>query len=70
MQGAPTEEIIRVVNLCPTDALTYKRNDALTSETPDLNTGHKPPDPVTETLTELRIMQDGPLVVKGNFTIA
>ena len=70
MNGAPTEEIIRVVNLCPTGALSYKYNDEKRSgkeesESDKPASGQKDQDPETE----IRVMPDGPLVVKGNFTI-
>ena len=29
MKGAPTEEIVRVVKMCPTGALTYKYNNEI-----------------------------------------
>lgn len=71
MNGASTEEIIRIVDLCPTSALTYKWNK-------DLNTEKaKPEENKTEEKqlnsqsdkpgTEIRVMPDGPLVVKGDF---
>lgn len=60
MEGASTKEIIRVVDLCPTDALTYKWNK-------DLQKGS---EPVTVTTSnEVRIMEDGPIIVKGDFSI-
>lgn len=58
MEGASTEEIIRVVKLCPTQALTYSYNADITPEV----------KPVEET-PEARVMEDGPLVLKGEFTI-
>jgi uncharacterized Fe-S cluster protein YjdI len=60
MDGAPTEEIIRVVKLCPTQALTYKYNAEI--EPP------KKEEPV-EITAEARVMEDGPLVLKGDFII-
>jgi uncharacterized Fe-S cluster protein YjdI len=60
MDGASTGEIVRVVKLCPTQALTFKYNVELVPE--------KPPEPV-EVMSEARVMEDGPLVLKGNFTI-
>jgi uncharacterized Fe-S cluster protein YjdI len=69
MEGATTEEIIRVVDLCPTEALTYKRiNENKTEESkkelvkPSNELQDAPP-------TEIRVMKDGPLVIKGNFII-
>lgn len=69
MQGATTEEIIRVVDLCPTHALTYERNtkkkEIEKSQIKDVpDTSVKPAK-----AAELRVMKDGPLVVKGSFTI-
>ncbi len=60
MDGASTEEIVRVVKLCPTQALTYKYNSEIA------------PEPATEqpeVLAEVRVMEDGPLVLKGDFAI-
>lgn len=64
MDGAPTEEIIRVVKLCPTQALSYKRNVDINTE----NNGDKDAG-VQENLAEARVMEDGPLVLKGNFVL-
>ncbi|MBN2613787.1 MAG: (4Fe-4S)-binding protein [Bacteroidales bacterium] len=61
MNGASTEEIIRVVNLCPTEALTFKYNKNL-SEQPVRQI-------LPETENEVRVMRDGPLVIKGNFKV-
>lgn len=69
LTGATTDEIIRVVKLCPTEALTYKRIDEKkevlenTTPTPQNNTIQETPP------TEIRVMKDGPLIVKGNFII-
>jgi hypothetical protein len=60
MNGAPTTEIIRVVKLCPTQALSFKYN----SEIVPVN--HTDPTPA---IPEARVMEDGPLVLKGDFTI-
>ena len=80
MQGAPTEEIIRVVNMCPTEALTWKWND----EEKNLNispdqTNHinfRRPELMGKTNDEddkisvsVKIMPDGPVVVNGNFIL-
>ncbi len=70
MKGAPTHEIIRVVNLCPTGALSFKYNDdqdskkVVTSDSKQEKVEIK-----AEPETEIRVMKDGPLVVKGKFTI-
>ncbi len=60
MDGAATEEIVRVVKLCPTQALTFKYNTEIAPP--------KTEEPV-EITAEARVMEDGPLVLKGDFTI-
>ncbi|MBN2486041.1 MAG: CDGSH iron-sulfur domain-containing protein [Bacteroidales bacterium] len=78
MKGASTAEIIRIVDLCPTNALTYKWNkDIETAKNlrQENGLGEKPAVPVenqtsshTPTPTvEIRVLPDGPLVVKGDF---
>ena len=62
MKGSSTEKIIEIVNKCPTDALTYKRIN------PDNQIAEPGPDENNE-LTEIKVMKDGPIVVKGNFNI-
>lgn len=68
MNGAPTEEIIRVVNLCPTEALSFKWNKEKEKEGSD-----KEEETKTEVKVEpgatITVMKDGPIVIKGNFTI-
>ncbi len=59
MSGAPTNEIIRVVDMCPTQALAYKWNKSIT-ETSDKGIASE---------NEVRIMEDGPMVIKGDFKI-
>lgn len=80
MNGSSTEKIIEVVNLCPTDALAWKWNDDEKNKSvgndqfnhikfrrPELmNTV----DPVQEELpVSVKVMADGPIVLKGNFTL-
>jgi len=64
MDGATTEEIIRVINLCPTQALSYRHNKDIEIESEVETT--------TETdisLAEARVMEDGPLVIRGSFVL-
>jgi len=71
MNGASTEEIIRIVDLCPTNALTYKWNKDLNNTSTDSKAENletlQSPQPSTSPVTEIRVMPDGPLVVKGEF---
>lgn len=68
MNGASSEEIVRVVKMCPTGALAYKYN------TED-KTGKNDADENKQTEAdippgaEIRVMENGPLIVKGNFRI-
>jgi uncharacterized Fe-S cluster protein YjdI/CDGSH-type Zn-finger protein len=81
MNGATNDRIIEVVNLCPTEALSWKWNDDEKNGTvgPDqlnhikfrrpelLNTDE---DFQKENPVSVKIMADGPIVLKGNFTLA
>lgn len=77
MQGATTQEIITIVEQCPTDALTWKWNRNLTSaEKEELNS--KPvgeemvPTPVVPptSVTEITIIENGPVLIKGKFKMS
>jgi uncharacterized Fe-S cluster protein YjdI len=70
MQGAPTEEIIRVVKLCPTAALSYKWNkDIGKPDEEEKGKVTETPQLAFEPGATITVMKDGPLVIKGNFTI-
>lgn len=63
MQGAETDEIIDIVNQCPTDALTYSRNNE-----------DKPTEDIADTAqqessTKIQIMENGPALISGDFSI-
>lgn len=80
MHGAKTDRIIQTVNMCPTEALTWKWNDE--EKNKDIGPGQTnhikfrrpelmgsgaekiPEQPVT-----VKIMRDGPIVVKGSFKL-
>jgi uncharacterized Fe-S cluster protein YjdI len=81
MQGSSTDRIIETVNMCPTEALTWKWND----DEKNRNVGtdqfnhvrFRRPELMQEekSLTEeipvsVKVMVDGPIVIKGNFTLA
>ena len=80
MNGSSTEKIIEVVNLCPTEALAWKWNDDeknvsvgkdqlnhINFRRPELMNST---EPVPEELpVSVKIMVDGPIVIKGNFTL-
>jgi uncharacterized Fe-S cluster protein YjdI len=79
MEGATTEKIIEVVNLCPTEALAWKWNDESKNESvssDQLNhIKFRRPELVDAVEQELeqpvsvKIMTDGPIVIKGSFTL-
>lgn len=81
MEGAATDRIIEVVNLCPTEALTWKWNDEKRNESvgpehtnhikyrrADLLEGEQEA-PHKEDSAIVKIMTDGPIVIEGNFTL-
>lgn len=76
MQGAPTEEIIDIVNQCPTNALTFKWNNA------EKNNQEESPKAVggkndqTSSVPEkevkpvkIQVMRNGPLLLSGKFKL-
>lgn len=79
MYGATTAEIIRTVNMCPTDALTWKWNDEEKNRDVDpSHTNHvnfRRPELLkdeTEAQSEpvsVRVMPQGPLIISGTFTL-
>jgi len=70
MKGAPTDEIIRVVNLCPTGALSYIWNKEV-REVKSVNDEKQQviSNVSTTPETEVKVMKDGALVIKGKFVI-
>ncbi len=81
IKGASTEKIIEVVNMCPTEALTWKWNDEEKNKSvgkehtnhvkyrrPELiNNKEKP---VTkENPVVVQIINDGPVVIEGNIIL-
>lgn len=81
LNESTTERIIEVVNLCPTEALAWKWNDEeknksvekdqtnhikfrrpeLLNASPDASSGDEP--------VSVKVMVDGPIVLKGSFTL-
>jgi uncharacterized Fe-S cluster protein YjdI len=79
MYGADTQEIIKVVNMCPTDALAWRWNDDsmnidvdpgqtnhINFRRPELNAPAIEPSPEP---VSVKIMPDGPIVINGSFSI-
>jgi uncharacterized Fe-S cluster protein YjdI len=80
MYGASTLEIIETVNMCPTEALTWKWNDEEKNKEVDAaHSNHinfmRPElmdpgnDLVEEKPATVKIMPDGPMVISGSFTL-
>jgi len=81
MEGSTTEKIIEVVNLCPTDALSWKWNDEeknndvredqynhVKFRRPELmQANNEFPE---ETPVSVKVMIDGPIVIKGDFDLS
>ncbi len=80
IDGAPTPRIIETVNLCPTEALTWKwNNEERNQEVGADQTNHikfrrpelmEPESLVAEEKpVTVKIMTDGPMIIKGNFSM-
>lgn len=81
INGSTTARIIEVVNLCPTEALAWKWNDNekngsvgldqlnhIKFRRPELMNTMEPAQ--EEHPVSVKIMVDGPIVFKGNFTVS
>lgn len=81
MNGSTTDKIIEVVNLCPTEALAWKWNDDEKNKSvgtdqlnhinfrrPELMNTDEPAN--DEQPVSVKVMVDGPIVLKGSFTLA
>jgi uncharacterized Fe-S cluster protein YjdI len=80
MNGSTTARIIEVVNLCPTEALTWKWNDNEKNESVGKDQSNhikfRRPELINnkergfeEHPLSVKIMVDGPIVLKGSFTL-
>ncbi|HOU03121.1 MAG: hypothetical protein GT600_08560 [Bacteroidales bacterium] len=78
MKAAPTDRIIEVVNMCPTDALTWKWNDnEKNKDVPQDQTNHvrfRRPELLDDEIAVnevrpvvVKVMVDGPIVINGTF---
>jgi uncharacterized Fe-S cluster protein YjdI len=80
MEGSTSEKIIEVVNLCPTDALCWKWNEDEKNKDvradqynhvryrrPELMLENY--ETVEETPASVKVMADGPIVLKGDFDL-
>ncbi len=80
IDGAPNLKIIETVNLCPTEALTWKWNNEEKNQLVGKDqTNHikfrrpelmEQDNPVTEGHpVSVKIMEDGPIILKGDFSL-
>ena len=80
MSGSTTDRIIEVVDLCPTEALAWKWNDEAKNTNIELDhpnhINFRRPELINAESEEpedqpvsVKIMIDGPVVIKGNFTL-
>jgi uncharacterized Fe-S cluster protein YjdI len=66
MNGATSDKIIEIVNKCPTDALTYTRNDG--EAIPTTQSEVKPAADILPPV-EIQLMKDGPILVTGKIKL-
>lgn len=80
MKGSSTDKIIETVNMCPTEALTWKWNNEgknknvgsdqlnhIRFRRPELMVNDQ--QEMKESPVSAKVMIDGPVVIKGNFTL-
>ena len=68
MEGASTNEIIDIVNQCPTDALTFTKLDAPKK---DISIDKEETEQIenVDPKTKIQILKDGPALISGDFSI-
>lgn len=69
MDKGTTEEIINIVNQCPTDALTYTRDKEPEKKSEKESTKKVEQKSDDESLTKIQIIQNGPALISGDFVI-
>jgi uncharacterized Fe-S cluster protein YjdI len=70
MKGATTQEIISIVDQCPTDALMWKWNKDLTANEKEELTAEKPVEEVVPApVTEITLIEAGGALIKGKFRL-
>ena len=70
MQGATTQEIISIVDQCPTDALTWKWNKDLTASEKKELTAEKPAEEIVPApVTDITLIEGGGALIKGRFRL-
>ncbi|MEI6883965.1 MAG: (4Fe-4S)-binding protein [Bacteroidota bacterium] len=62
-QGSTSDEIIRVVNTCPSRALTYMKNCGSAAS------GTEKAQPAREPEVKIQILKNGPALIRGNYII-
>ncbi len=73
INGAPSEEIVKIVKKCPTNALDWKWNDPLKQKEEEEKEKEKTETEshlkVEEKPTQVNVMKDGPILIQGKFVI-
>jgi len=71
MDKGTTDEIIDIVNQCPTDALTYTRinNPNKVVKKEDLTSTKNKKEENKESPTKIQIIENGPALVSGDFEL-
>lgn len=72
MDAAASDDIIKIVDECPTDALLWKFNNELTEEEVETSINRPKGEEMVPTApaAEITIIDNGPALVKGNFKVS
>jgi uncharacterized Fe-S cluster protein YjdI len=73
INGAPSEEIVKIVKKCPTEALDWKWNDPVKQKEEEDRKKEKAEAEsqlvVEEKPVQVNVMKDGPILIQGKFVI-
>jgi hypothetical protein len=64
IKGASSEEIIKAIDRCPSGALSYKKKGGEKETKAEAGV-----ETMTEAVTQIKVVRDGPLMVRGNCTL-
>lgn len=62
MEGADSDEVMRVVDTCPSRALLYMKNEGSPASDPERHA-------VSAGSSKVQILKDGPILISGDFVI-